>query len=59
VKSSAPWSELRAAARVESVTVLQLPPRAGRIAQSLGIRRFAVSLTHEPAYAAAVVVATR
>ena len=38
---------------------LRLGAPAVRIAQSLGIRRFAVSLTHEPAYAAAVVVATR
>ena len=38
---------------------LRLNAPAARIAQSLGIRRFAVSLTHEPAYAAAVVVATR
>jgi holo-[acyl-carrier protein] synthase len=38
---------------------LRLSPPAGRIAKSLGVRRLAVSLTHEPAYAAAVVVATR
>jgi holo-[acyl-carrier protein] synthase len=38
---------------------LRLDASAARIAESLGIRRFAVSLTHEPTYAAAVVVATR
>lgn len=38
---------------------LRLDARAARIAESLGVRRLAVSLTHEPAYAAAVVVATR
>jgi holo-[acyl-carrier protein] synthase len=38
---------------------LRLSAPAARIARSLGIRRFAVSLTHEPTYAAAVVVATR
>ena len=38
---------------------LRLSVPAARIAASLGVRRFAVSLTHEPAYAAAVVVATR
>jgi holo-[acyl-carrier protein] synthase len=38
---------------------LCLSAPADRIARSRGVRRFAVSLTHEPAYAAAVVVATR
>ena len=38
---------------------LRLNAPADRIARSLGVRRFAVSLTHEPAYAAAVVVASR
>jgi holo-[acyl-carrier protein] synthase len=38
---------------------LRLSAPAARIASSLGIRRFAVSLTHEPMYAAAVVVTTR
>jgi holo-[acyl-carrier protein] synthase len=38
---------------------LRLHGRAAEIARSLGLRRFAVSLSHEPAYAAAVVVATR
>jgi len=38
---------------------LRLSAPAAGIASSLGIRRFAVSLTHEPAYAAAVVVASR
>jgi holo-[acyl-carrier protein] synthase len=38
---------------------LRLSAPALRIAQSLGVQRFVVSLTHEPAYAAAVVVATR
>jgi holo-[acyl-carrier protein] synthase len=38
---------------------LRLSAPAARIARSLGVRRFAVSLTHEPTYAAAVVVATR
>ncbi|MGN6797920.1 MAG: holo-ACP synthase [Gaiellaceae bacterium] len=38
---------------------LRLSAPAARIARSLGVRRFAVSLTHEPAYAAAVVVASR
>jgi holo-[acyl-carrier protein] synthase len=38
---------------------LRLSAPAARIASSLGIGRFAVSLTHEPTYAAAVVVATR
>ncbi|HST14887.1 MAG TPA: holo-ACP synthase [Gaiellaceae bacterium] len=38
---------------------LRLNAPAARIAQSLGVRRLAVSLTHEPTYAAAVVVATR
>ena len=38
---------------------LRLSAPAARIAHTLGVRRFAVSLTHEPTYAAAVVVATR
>ena len=38
---------------------LRLSAPAARIARSLGVRRLAVSLTHEPAYAAAVVVASR
>ena len=37
---------------------LRLSASAAGIARSLGFRRFAVSLTHEPRYAAAVVVAT-
>lgn len=37
---------------------LRLSAPAARIARSLGFRRLAVSLTHEPGYAAAVVVAT-
>lgn len=37
---------------------LRLSAPAARIGRSLGARRFAVSLTHEPAYAAAVVVAS-
>ena len=38
---------------------LRLNARAAAIARSLGVRRFEVSPSHEPAYAAAVVVATR
>jgi holo-[acyl-carrier protein] synthase len=38
---------------------LRLSAPAAAVARSLGFRRFAVSLTHEPGYAAAVVVATR
>ena len=38
---------------------LRLSAPAARIARSLGVRRLAVSLTHEPHYSAAVVVATR
>jgi holo-[acyl-carrier protein] synthase len=38
---------------------LRLSDPAARIARSLGVRRLAASLAHEPTYSAAVVVATR
>jgi holo-[acyl-carrier protein] synthase len=38
---------------------LRLDERAAAVARSRGLRHFAVSLTHESSYAAAVVVATR
>ena len=37
---------------------LRLDSRAKEVARSRGLRRFAVSVSHEPFYAAAVVVAT-
>ncbi len=37
---------------------IRLDARAAEVARSRGLKRFSVSLSHEPAYAAAVVVAT-
>ncbi len=54
-----PWTSIRVEHGPEGEPLVRLDEPAASIAKRQGLERFALSLTHEPEYAAAVVVATR
>jgi holo-[acyl-carrier protein] synthase len=56
--AAVPWPSIEVVRDPEGVPVLTLHGPAAELAAGAGIREFAVSLTHEGQYAAAVVVGT-
>jgi holo-[acyl-carrier protein] synthase len=52
------WRSIEVVRAPDGEPTLHLDARAAEISRSHGLREFAVSLSHEPAYAGAVVVAT-
>jgi len=55
----APWTSIQVERGPGGEPLVRLAGPAAAAARELGLRRFAVSLSHEPGYAAAMVVATR
>jgi holo-[acyl-carrier protein] synthase len=53
-----PWTAIEVLRGPDGAPALTLHDAAARLAETAGLRDFAVSLTHEDEYAAAVVVAT-
>jgi holo-[acyl-carrier protein] synthase len=56
--AAVPWSSIEVVRDAGGVPVLTLHGPAAELASAAGLAEFAVSLTHEDAYAAAVVVGT-
>jgi holo-[acyl-carrier protein] synthase len=56
--AAVPWPSIEVVRDAEGVPVLTLHGPAAELASAAGLVAFAVSLTHEDAYAAAVVVGT-
>jgi holo-[acyl-carrier protein] synthase len=54
-----PWRSIEVVRAADGQPSVRLDGRATAAAKKRGLRTFAVSLSHEPAYAAAVVVGTR
>lgn len=55
----APWTSIQVERGPGGEPLVRLEGSALAAARRLGLRRFALSLTHEPGYAAALVVASR
>ena len=56
---AAPWTSIQVERGPGGEPLVRLEEPALGAARKLGIRRFALSLSHEPGYAAALVVASR
>ena len=54
-----PWRSIEVVRAVDGRPSVRLDQPATAVARRRGLRAFAVSLSHEPAYAAAIVVGTR
>jgi holo-[acyl-carrier protein] synthase len=56
--AAVPWPSIEVVRDIGGVPLLTLHGRAAELAAAAGLTEFALSLTHEDAYAAAVVVGT-